>query len=82
MEWIWGILEKLDLIGNEIKVIDLIVFEIMFNFKIFFMDNNKLNSFDFKILNFLRFFIIVGFFGNLWECSFRICVLVFWLGSF
>uniref|UniRef100_A0A4W5KVP1 Leucine rich repeat transmembrane neuronal 2 n=1 Tax=Hucho hucho TaxID=62062 RepID=A0A4W5KVP1_9TELE len=80
--WTWTTLEKLDLTGNEIRVLTPDVFETLPNLKILLLDNNKLGSLDPLVMDMWRFLGTVGLSSNLWECTKRICSLATWLSTF
>ncbi|TKS79112.1 Leucine-rich repeat transmembrane neuronal protein 4 [Collichthys lucidus] len=80
--WTWHKLQKLDLSGNEIQILDPMVFQCMPNLQILNLESNKLGSVPVEAVAAWTSLTTISLAGNAWDCSPSICPLMGWLKTF
>ncbi|XP_031755134.1 leucine-rich repeat transmembrane neuronal protein 4 isoform X2 [Xenopus tropicalis] len=82
LTWTWSALQNLDLSGNDIQNLEPGTFQCLPNLQKLNLDSNKLTNVTQETLNAWISLTSITLSGNIWECTKKICPLVFWLKNF
>ncbi|XP_016328541.1 leucine-rich repeat transmembrane neuronal protein 4-like [Sinocyclocheilus anshuiensis] len=82
LPWSWYTLQKLDISGNEIQVLDPVVFQCLPNLQVLNLESNKLANVSQEVVAAWISLTTISLAGNMWDCGPGICPLVVWLKNF